>query len=150
MITVTVDAVVDSEALSVHLFSHGISAAITAGPEDTTVTYEGEFPVGYVEGLVSSCPSILQTLVPEDRYDCMKCGACCTTSDNNTSYVYGVVHDGIYNRCEYLSGDVGSSCSCDVYATRPSQCVVFVPGSTGCQKQRIRIGLNPKPDESGG
>jgi len=43
--------------------------------------------------------------------------------------------------CAFLRGTPGKRCSCSIYATRPSICAEFRPGSGSCHEARHQLGL---------
>ncbi|HEY0848329.1 MAG TPA: YkgJ family cysteine cluster protein [Bradyrhizobium sp.] len=91
---------------------------------------------------------------------CQSCGACCAYSANwprftieddaaldliPAKYVNerqsGMRCDG--DRCSALTGDVGVTTSCAIYAVRPEVCRTCSPGDAECNVARRRYGLSP-------
>jgi uncharacterized protein len=91
---------------------------------------------------------------------CLSCGACCayshdwprfTTEDDAAldlipagfvnSSQSGMRCDG--DRCSALSGQIGVSTSCTIYAVRPEVCRICMPGDVECEVARRRHGLPP-------
>ena len=94
--------------------------------------------------------------------DCARCGACCVEAGEVpvrpgervppalTAEVEGVgafrdeaAGSGLRRmarspgrRCAALEGQVGTSCSCAIYADRPAACRAFPVGSEGCRAAR--------------
>lgn len=95
-----------------------------------------------------------------DKYDCMRCGACCSHYNNipilpnevkeidKRLLIYimpsPLQSDGLSmkfvegtKRCVGLEGIVGQSVKCSVYDIRPPVCRRFEPGSDLCKKVRF-------------
>ena len=91
---------------------------------------------------------------------CLSCGACCAYSQNWPRFTTedeaaldripenfvnerqsGMRCDG--DRCSALSGQVGVSTSCTVYAVRPEVCRICMPGDNECTMARRKWGLAP-------
>ena len=47
------------------------------------------------------------------------------------------------NRCSALTGKVGVSTSCAIYAVRPDVCRACEPGDEACSLARKKFGLGP-------
>lgn len=96
---------------------------------------------------------------------CTSCGACCMTYRVDFS-VYelvssgGSVPDGLAVpvnghlcrmrgtdhqpvRCVALGGKLGEKVSCGIYEWRPNPCRELEPASFGCDRARIKHGLEP-------
>jgi len=98
----------------------------------------------------------------ENKYDCMKCGACCAYWPNipvretevkdiderlklylkpssleprglSMKFVEGST------RCVALEGQLGVSVKCSIYDIRPPVCRRFEPGSDLCKKARREV-----------
>src|SRR6516162_9680335 len=89
---------------------------------------------------------------------CRACGACCsfspdwprfsTESDAELDRIPAFLVDDNHsrmrcegNRCTALTGEVGMSTSCSIYALRPQVCRVCLPGDEACQEARSLFGL---------
>ena len=91
---------------------------------------------------------------------CQSCGACCAYSQNwprftieddatldliPAKYVNerlsGMRCEG--DRCSALTGEVGVTTSCAIYAVRPEVCRTCQPGDAECNMARRRHGLSP-------
>jgi hypothetical protein len=97
---------------------------------------------------------------------CQQCGACCASYrvsfywaetdeapggrvpaslteklDPYQACMRGTIGEPI--RCIALSGMVGESVKCNIYEWRPSPCHDLLAGSDGCNRARIRWGLEP-------
>lgn len=89
---------------------------------------------------------------------CQSCGACCSYSNNWPRFtteddaaldripakfvndrLSGMKCDG--NRCSALTGVVGQSTACGIYAVRPEVCRTCIPGDPECTMARRRFGL---------
>ena len=89
---------------------------------------------------------------------CQACGACCSYSPNWPRFttedeaaldlipekfvndrLSGMRCDG--DRCSALSGKVGVTTSCGIYAIRPEVCRTCMPGDVECEMARRRHGL---------
>lgn len=46
-------------------------------------------------------------------------------------------------RCAALTGTIGRQAACGIYEWRPNPCRELEPGSAGCERARIRHGLEP-------
>lgn len=99
--------------------------------------------------------------VSSDASDlCQSCGACCAYSRNWPRFTIeddaaldlipekfvndklsGMRCDG--ERCSALTGDIGISTSCGIYAVRPEVCRTCMPGDVECGMARRRFGLPP-------
>ena len=95
----------------------------------------------------------------EDWSDmCQSCGACCSYSadwprfslepeahlDSIPRELVDDTEHGmrcIGNRCAALTGIVGQSTSCAIYALRPQVCEACTPGDDACRKARRHFGL---------
>lgn len=98
----------------------------------------------------------------DNKYDCIKCGVCCSyfhnipilpeevsLIDNNLkqyTLVSPLQANGLSmkfvegtKRCIALEGEVGKSVSCSVYEIRPPVCRRFEPGSDLCKKVRLEV-----------
>src|SRR5262245_45551297 len=91
---------------------------------------------------------------------CQSCGACCAYSANwprftveddaaldliPVKYV-NAGQSGMHcegDRCSALSGEVGTSTSCMIYAVRPEVCRTCLPGESEGSMARRRYGLSP-------
>jgi len=101
------------------------------------------------------------------RYDCIRCGACCTNTKENAAAGFAfwievepaspllgrkdlvrklVVLDeegtphlrlGRDGRCLALRGTVGERVRCDVYGRRPLACRRVQPGHPDCEQARV-------------
>ncbi|MFZ6770495.1 YkgJ family cysteine cluster protein [Undibacterium sp. Di26W] len=96
---------------------------------------------------------------------CLTCGACCAsfrvsfywaeadslhipialTEAVNPVYSCMAGTNQARPRCQALSGDIGKSVACTIYAQRPSPCHEVQAGDEKCQKARARHGLPPLP-----
>lgn len=96
-----------------------------------------------------------------DSSPCTHCGACCATY--RVSFYWGEapqlgLPESMYEaltawyacmrgtasaptRCVALSGEIGQSVACSVYAQRPSPCRELQAGDERCQRARARHGL---------
>jgi Fe-S-cluster containining protein len=99
--------------------------------------------------------------VSSDASDlCQSCGACCAYSRNWPRFTIeddaaldlipeklvndklsGMRCDG--ERCSALTGEIGVSTSCGIYAVRPEVCRTCMPGDVECDMARRRFGLPP-------
>ena len=89
---------------------------------------------------------------------CQSCGACCSYSENWPRFtteddaalnlipekfvnerLSGMRCEG--NRCSALSGKVGETTACTIYAVRPEVCRTCMPGDPECAMARKRHGL---------
>jgi Fe-S-cluster containining protein len=89
---------------------------------------------------------------------CQACGACCSYSANWPRFtteddaaldlipetfvnagLSGMRCDG--DRCSALSGRIGISTACKIYAMRPEVCRTCMPGDAECDMARRRHGL---------
>ena len=95
----------------------------------------------------------------EDWNDmCRSCGACCSYSadwprfslepeahlDSIPRELVDDTEHGmrcIGNRCAALTGVVGQSTSCSIYALRPHVCAACTPGDGACREARRHYGL---------
>lgn len=98
----------------------------------------------------------------ENKYDCMKCGACCAYWHNipvrekevkdidKRLKIYlkpspleprGLSMKSVEGtkRCVGLEGIVGQSVKCSIYDIRPPVCRRFEPGSDLCKKVRFDV-----------
>lgn len=92
-------------------------------------------------------------------FDCQSCGACCSYSDEWPRF--SLEDDATLaripprfvddargrmlcsgGRCSALTGVVGGSVSCAVYAARPDVCRDCQPGDDACLQARAHFGLN--------
>lgn len=95
---------------------------------------------------------------------CQSCGACCSYSSNWPRFTVeddaaldliperfvndrlsGMRCDG--DRCTALTGRVGVSTACGIYAVRPEVCRTCMPGDPECAMARRRFGLGELPAE---
>jgi uncharacterized protein len=91
---------------------------------------------------------------------CQACGACCCYSDSWPRFTVEddaelelippkYVNDrqsGMRcedHRCLALSGEIGVSTRCEIYAVRPEVCRTCMPGDVECAMARRRHGLPP-------
>lgn len=111
---------------------------------------------------------------PRPTLDCTRCGACCCNSDDNRAeafvdYVQIFPSDSLYtnhraraewavrnargewhlrlaedHRCVALSGPVGQSVHCTIYAQRPAVCRRVEPGGEECLNARRERGIDPR------
>lgn len=89
---------------------------------------------------------------------CQSCGACCAYSSNWPRFTIeddaaldlipaalvngrmsGMRCDG--DRCAALTGRIGDSVACAIYAIRPEVCRTCMPGDPECTMARRRFGL---------
>ncbi|NBZ96788.1 MAG: YkgJ family cysteine cluster protein [Proteobacteria bacterium] len=96
-------------------------------------------------------------LLQSEMFDCQSCGACCShkwswpilrrdRSDASAIEPHLIRSDlplmkTTDNRCIALTGTVGLSVGCSIYADRPSACRSFKPGSPLCLEARNLAGL---------
>jgi uncharacterized protein len=92
------------------------------------------------------------------NFDCQSCGACCAYSAEWPRFSLeddaalaripeamvndqggGMRCDG--DRCTALSGEIGKSTTCTIYAVRPDVCRACMPGDPECVTARARHGL---------
>ena len=97
-------------------------------------------------------------IAADNESPCQACGACCSYSQNWPRFTIeddsaldlipekfvnerlsGMRCDG--DRCSALSGKVGVSTSCTIYAVRPEVCRTCMPGDVECAMARKRHGL---------
>jgi Fe-S-cluster containining protein len=97
-------------------------------------------------------------MVDSSENPCQSCGACCSYSANwprftieddatldliPAKYVNerqsGMRCDG--DRCSALSGKIGETVRCTIYAVRPEVCRTCMPGDAECNMARRRHGL---------
>lgn len=95
---------------------------------------------------------------PDDGFDCMACGACCSFSsawprfsteeesqlDRIPSRYVSADQSGMRcdgRRCSALAGEVGNATSCGIYHVRPDVCRACVPGGGDCRTARQAFGL---------
>jgi Fe-S-cluster containining protein len=107
-----------------------------------------------------------------DRFDCVRCGACCCNIDKNRALgfrdyveveprdklrkekrllpVYVVFneknepHMKLRNhRCVALKGRIGVKVGCEIYPLRPSGCRRVQPGDAECRRARRERGIDP-------
>jgi Fe-S-cluster containining protein len=94
------------------------------------------------------------------KYDCRKCGACCSYKwswpvlKRDLSDAGGIPKSMIRddypimkttkNRCIALSGEVGKFVSCTVHDCKPFSCKNFEPGSALCLEARNAAGIQTK------
>lgn len=106
-------------------------------------------------------------------FDCVRCGACCVSSDQNRAegfvdYVQVFKNDGLMRRrdllsfytvknergevhlklhpdgrCIALEGHVGQSVHCAIYTARPGVCRKVTAGSEECLRARRERGIDP-------
>lgn len=146
MKTVVFNQPLDARVATRHLAEVGYTrVTVEARVEETVVMAADDYEEEDIKKRLVSCPTILQAVKVEGTYDCMKCGACCTTHTGMPWHTFPTVFDGQFTRCQELSGDVTVSCSCDVYTTRPQRCLNMKPGSLNCQMERIRAGMPREP-----
>ncbi|MBE0612221.1 MAG: YkgJ family cysteine cluster protein [Burkholderiales bacterium] len=89
-------------------------------------------------------------------FDCLACGACCAYSDTWPAFIGDGDGAGIPdefvdfehgrmqcygNRCAALTGEIGRSAQCGVYANRPLVCREFQAGSIDCLMVRRNFDL---------
>lgn len=96
---------------------------------------------------------------------CQSCGACCAAfrvdfSSFELDDQGGAVPSGLAvevtgatcrmrgtdhspPRCAALAGRIGERVACAIYEWRPNPCRELEPGSTGCERARLRHGLAP-------
>jgi Fe-S-cluster containining protein len=89
---------------------------------------------------------------------CQSCGACCSYSSNWPRFTVedddaldlipsSLVNDRLSgmrcdgDRCTALTGKVGVSTACGIYAVRPEVCRTCMPGDPECGMARRRFGL---------
>ena len=89
---------------------------------------------------------------------CQACGACCAysadwprfgleTEAEIEAIPQALVDDArgtmrcTGNRCVALSGEIGVSTACTIYAVRPEVCRACLPGDDSCALARARYGL---------
>jgi Fe-S-cluster containining protein len=98
----------------------------------------------------------------DNKYDCVKCGACCVKHFNipvlanevnliderlKKYLIVSPVQPGGYSlrqvgesrKCIALEGTLGESVNCSVYEFRPPVCRRFQPGSDLCKKARLEV-----------
>ena len=90
--------------------------------------------------------------------DCQSCGACCAYSPEWPRFsleddsALAQIPEALVNaqgsgmrcngdRCAALSGEIGTSTACTVYAVRPDVCRACMPGDPECLMARARHGL---------
>lgn len=97
------------------------------------------------------------------EYDCLTCGACCTTVTNkvvvfkvefdDSKFSHGkhikqfTLPDGenykmkfsIEGKCIALDGQIGKCVSCTIYENRPLVCRTFEAGGTNCKNSRRKL-----------
>jgi Fe-S-cluster containining protein len=92
-----------------------------------------------------------------EEYDCQSCGACCSHKwswpilRRDRSDAAGIPEEMVRrdyplmktsnNRCTALTGSVGLSVGCSIYADRPAACRAFVAGSALCLEARKGRGM---------
>lgn len=98
------------------------------------------------------------TGAPAAELDCRACGACCAHSadwprfsledDAALALIPAALVDERGNgmrcegaRCSALSGEVGRSTACTIYAIRPEVCRACEPGDDACREARRGFGL---------
>ena len=99
--------------------------------------------------------------MPDAANPCQQCGACCAMY--RVSFYWAEAADFAESlveqispvracmrgtnqaapRCNALTGHVGESVSCSIYAQRPSPCREVEPGDDKCVRARARHGLAP-------
>ncbi|GJD48712.1 hypothetical protein OPKNFCMD_1436 [Methylobacterium crusticola] len=96
---------------------------------------------------------------PAAAFACQSCGACCaysaewprfsTEEDEEIARIPAEFVDDAAgrmrcdgDRCSALSGTVGRTVACRVYAVRPEVCRVCEPGDPECLMARRRFGLS--------
>jgi len=101
---------------------------------------------------------LIESATSEGRSPCQACGACCsyspewprfTTEDDGAleRLPQELINDGMSGmrcdgaRCSALTGEVGVSTSCAVYADRPDVCRACDVGDDACQLARGKHGL---------
>ena len=106
--------------------------------------------------------SIATDIATASASPCQACGACCSYSRNWPRFTIeddaaldlipgkfvndklsGMRCDG--ERCSALTGEIGVSTSCGIYAVRPEVCRTCMPGDTECAMARRRFGLPVLP-----
>ena len=100
-------------------------------------------------------------VVPADAGDvpsCQSCGACCAYSREWPRFTLeddadlaripaAFIDDGLGrmrchgDRCAALSGEIGRTTACTIYAVRPQVCRACLPGDDACRMARARFGL---------
>jgi uncharacterized protein len=95
---------------------------------------------------------------PNESSPCQACGACCAYSQNWPRFtteddaaldlipanLVNEKHSGMRcdaDRCSALSGRIGVTTSCTIYAVRPEVCRTCMPGDVECEMARSRHGL---------
>ncbi|MEH2592601.1 YkgJ family cysteine cluster protein [Bradyrhizobium sp. AZCC 1721] len=100
----------------------------------------------------------MQGIAADNQNPCQACGACCSYSQNWPRFTteddaaLDLIPEQFVNerlsgmrcegdRCSALSGKVGETTSCLVYAVRPEVCRTCMPGDVECAMARKRHGL---------
>jgi uncharacterized protein len=99
-----------------------MAACLTCGA--CCQSYRVEFSVYEIDSMGGSVPESLTEVVN---------GSTCRMKGTGTVPI----------RCEALSGTVGQSVACTIYAHRPRPCAELQEGTYGCNKARVRHGLAP-------
>lgn len=102
--------------------------------------------------------------------DCTSCGACCAAfrvdfSVHELDAHGGSVPEGLTvevndftcrmrgtdhspPRCAALTGTIGQRTACGIYEWRSSPCRELEPGSTACERARLRHGLSAERNDA--